>query len=163
MKRINTWKDAMATGLLKFDAGDGLVTEIPVGGPNQSPAVATVAELPTASQSLGKLFYVIAEGLPYFSDGVGWQSINEGARGPGGPAGPGVPEGGVANQMLRKDGSGTANEWVTPTKALVGLPNVDNTADLDKPVSLATAQELETKQARLYEDPAKPGYLLIGG
>lgn len=145
MRRINSWSDVMATGLLKFDAGDGLVTQIPVGGPNQSPAVQSIADLPEASSSLGQLFYVISESLPYFSDGVGWQSINEGARGPAGPAGDGVPEGGLANQVLRKNSSGSSSEWVSLSKTLVGLSNVDNTADADKPISIAVSSALAGK------------------
>lgn len=83
--------------------------------------------------------------------------------GEAGPAGPGVPEGGNAFQLIRKNPAGTTTEWVTPTKTLVGLSNVDNTRDVDKPVSLDMQRELETKQPLIIEDPANPGYLLIGG
>ena len=80
-----------------------------------------------------------------------------------GPAGPGVPTGGTALQMIRKNSAGTTTEWVTPTKSIVGLNNVDNTRDLDKPISLAVQQELDTKMSALIEDPNDPGFYLIGG
>lgn len=62
-----------------------------------------------------------------------------------GPAGPGVPTGGTAFQMIRKNSAGTTTEWVTPTKSIVGLNNVDNTSDLNKPVSAATTSALNGK------------------
>ena len=65
-----------------------------------------------------------------------------------GPAGAGVPEGGAANQLIRKNSTGTTTEWVSPSKSLVGLSNVDNTADADKPVSTAVAAELVKKVAK---------------
>ena len=56
-------------------------------------------------------------------------------KGDKGDTGTGVPDAGDALQVMRMDSDGIATEWVTPSKAIVGLSNVDNTADADKPVS----------------------------
>lgn len=66
-------------------------------------------------------------------------------RGAVGETGPGVPAGGTALQLLRKNTGNTTTEWTTPTKALVGLGNVDNTSDANKPVSTAQAEALGLK------------------
>ena len=66
-------------------------------------------------------------------------------RGAVGETGPGVPAGGTALQLLRKNTGNTTTEWTTPTKALVGLGNVDNTSDASKPVSTAQATALGLK------------------
>jgi len=47
---------------------------------------------------------------------------------------------GTSAQYWRGDKS-----WQTLNKAAVGLPNVDNTSDLDKPVSTATQTALDAK------------------
>lgn len=52
-----------------------------------------------------------------------------------GPPGVGVPAGGAALQVVRKDAAGIGTEWATTDKALVGLSNVDNTSDAGKPIS----------------------------
>lgn len=106
----------------------------------------TVATLPTANAgNRGWLVYVTAEGKPYFSNGTSWQPINNGTQGEPGPAGPGVPEGGSALQVIRKNSVNTTTEWATLTKSLVGLGNVDNTSDDNKPVSAATTVALNGK------------------
>ncbi|MEU5838571.1 hypothetical protein ABZ820_33565 [Streptomyces diacarni] len=86
-----------------------------------------------------------------------------GAPGPAGPAGPGVPEGGSAGQILRKDSTGQSTVWATLSGSVVGLGNVDNTADANKPVSTPQAAVIALKQNKLVEDPADPGFYLIGG
>lgn len=60
-------------------------------------------------------------------------------KGDKGDRGDGVPAGGTALQYLRKDAAGAVTEWATLNKASVGLTNVDNTSDADKPVSLSQA------------------------
>lgn len=62
-----------------------------------------------------------------------------------GDPGEGVPTGGEPLQVVRKNVAGTDTEWVTPTKSMVGLSNVDNTADVDKPISTATQSALDGK------------------
>lgn len=47
---------------------------------------------------------------------------------------------------LKNNGSGTLS-WAAPTKSDVGLGNVDNTADANKPISSATQAALDGKQA----------------
>lgn len=84
-----------------------------------------------------------------------------GAPGPPGPAGPGVPAGGAAGQVLRKDSTGNGTVWDTITGALVGLGNVDNTTDANKPVSGPQATAIALKQNKLVKDPE--GFYLIGG
>lgn len=65
----------------------------------------------------------------------------QGEQGPAGPAGegvpgPGVPAGGTTGQFLVKTGFiDYATQWSFIDKYSVGLGNVDNTADLEKPLS----------------------------
>lgn len=66
-------------------------------------------------------------------------------RGPRGITGVGVPEGGTTGQVLRK-GSGDDLEYATLTKTEFGLGNVDNTSDLNKPVSTPQQAALNDKQ-----------------
>lgn len=73
--------------------------------------------------------------------------VTEGEQGEPGPPGAGVPAGGSSLQLIRKNSAGTTTEWVTPSRALVGLSNVDNTADEDKPISTATQTALDGKAA----------------
>lgn len=56
-------------------------------------------------------------------------------EGPQGPPGVGVPTGGTALQYVRKNSGNTDTEWATLSKASVGLSNVDNTSDTNKPLS----------------------------
>lgn len=76
--------------------------------------------------------------------------VDNGIKGePGvpGPAGPGVPDGGLENQALVKIDSVDYNtEWATIDKSFVGLSLVDNTADIDKPISNATQTALDDKE-----------------
>lgn len=66
--------------------------------------------------------------------------------GPQGIPGPGVPIGGTINQALTKiDGTNYNTEWSTIDKNFVGLDQVDNTADIDKPVSTAQQNALNLK------------------
>lgn len=67
-------------------------------------------------------------------------------RGDTGATGPGVPNGGTTDQVLKKNSNTDQDtEWHTPVKADVGLPNVDNTSDANKPVSTATQTALDAK------------------
>lgn len=80
-----------------------------------------------------------------------------------GPAGPGVPEGGSTGQYIEKTSSGTTR-WATPTKAKVGLPNVDNTSDLNKPISIAMQQALDAKPSQIEVEFAMESKAdLVGG
>jgi hypothetical protein len=51
---------------------------------------------------------------------------------------------GSANQVLITDGSGVAS-WSTPNDTMVGLENVDNTSDVNKPISTATQTALDLR------------------
>lgn len=72
-----------------------------------------------------------------------------------GPAGPaadpgdienGVPEGGTVGQLLKKLSSTDYDaDWATLVKGDVGLGNVDNTSDANKPISTATQTALDLK------------------
>lgn len=64
------------------------------------------------------------------------------AKGDKGDTGAGVPAGGSALQVIRKNAGNTSTEWATLVKASVGLSNVDNTSDANKPVSNATQSAL---------------------
>lgn len=52
-------------------------------------------------------------------------------------------------KYLRVNAAETGTEWHTLTKSDVGLSNVDNTADIDKPLSTATTLALSGKQDTL--------------
>lgn len=52
---------------------------------------------------------------------------------------------GTAGQFLTVNTGATAPEWTTITKSTVGLGNVDNTSDTNKPVSTATQTALNLK------------------
>lgn len=60
-----------------------------------------------------------------------------------------LPSGGTVNQVLAKltnvDG---AVQWLTITKSLVGLSQVNNTADIDKPLSNAAISALNDKASK---------------
>jgi hypothetical protein len=67
-----------------------------------------------------------------------------------GPVGEGVagnlPAGGTTGQITQKLSPADFDAgWVTPTKATVGLANVDNTSDANKPISTATQTALNAK------------------
>lgn len=95
----------------------------------------------------------------------------EGAEGPEGPqgiqgvkgdAGPGVQTGGTAGQVLAKvNGTDFNTQWKTLAKADVGLGNVDNTSDANKPVSAAAQTALDAKAAAATTISAGTG--LTGG
>lgn len=102
------------------------------------------------------------------SQGIKGDKGDTGATGPKGdtgalgPVGAGVPSGGTALQYIRKTADNTTTEWatlapggvtsvntrtgaVTLSKSDVGLGNVDNTSDANKPVSNATQTALNGK------------------
>jgi len=58
------------------------------------------------------------------------------------------PGSGSSGDLLQYNG--TTADWVTPDKTLVGLSNVDDTSDLNKPISTATQTALDGKQDELY-------------
>lgn len=67
-------------------------------------------------------------------------------KGDKGDNGAGLPYGGLTNQVLTKIDNVNGNTyWATVDKTFVGLANVDNTADINKPVSSATQTALDTK------------------
>jgi len=64
-----------------------------------------------------------------------------------GPPGVGIATGGTTGQFLQKNSNTNFDtSWVTITKSTVGLGNVDNTSDLNKPISTATQTALNAKQ-----------------
>ncbi len=64
-----------------------------------------------------------------------------------GDPGTGVTTGGTANQALTKiDGVDYNTQWSTIDKTFVGLGNVDNTSDVNKPVSTAQATAIGVVQ-----------------
>ena len=59
---------------------------------------------------------------------------------------------GAAGQILLYNGA--SFDWNTPDNTLVGLDRVDNTSDLDKPISTATQAALDAKEDSLPVDAA---------
>lgn len=71
----------------------------------------------------------------------------QGETGATGATGAGVNDGGTTGQVLRKASNADQDtEWHTPVKADVGLSNVDNTSDANKPVSTAQATAIGVVQ-----------------
>jgi hypothetical protein len=69
-----------------------------------------------------------------------------GATGAAGPTGAGVAAGGTTGQVLAKQSATDFDtDWETLTKSSVGLGNVDNTSDANKPISTATQTALDGK------------------
>ena len=63
-----------------------------------------------------------------------------------GDTGQGLAAGGTTGQLLRKTSNADFDtSWVTADKSLVGLSNVDNTSDANKPISTATQTALDLK------------------
>ena len=78
-----------------------------------------------------------------------YESI-KGAPGTNGTNGQGVIPGGTTYQVLAKtSGTDYATQWKTIDKTAVGLPNVDNTTDLAKPVSTATQSAINAAVANV--------------
>lgn len=89
----------------------------------------------------GQLSYVEGVGLQIFTDDE-WSEFQPGATGPAGPTGPaGDPATNLVTSVAGRDGV------VVLVKADVGLDNVDNTADANKPVSTAQAAAIALKLA----------------
>lgn len=64
----------------------------------------------------------------------------------GGGGGHGLPAGGSTGQALLKSSDADyAAAWATLTKAMVGLGNVDNTSDAEKPISTAAQTALDNR------------------
>lgn len=102
------------------------------------------------SQPAGFSFLSTTDGMLYIREtavsGVWSEGIPFG-KGEDGTPGVGVPEGGLTGQTLQKlseDDYDTA--WQSLNKSSVGLGNVDNTSDLDKPISTLTQEALDEKQ-----------------
>lgn len=70
---------------------------------------------------------------------------DKGDKGDKGDPGDGIPAGGAALQIIRRNAGNTTTEWITLDRSHVGLTNVDNTSDADKPVSTAVASALQGK------------------
>jgi len=72
----------------------------------------------------------------------------KGTPGSNGTNGQGVPIGGTVGQVLAKTSSTDyATTWQTLNKTSMGLDNVDNTSDLNKPVSTAVADAIASAVA----------------
>ena len=68
-------------------------------------------------------------------------------------SGGGVPVGGITGQVIAKNSNTDYDaSWKTLAKADVGLANVDNTSDADKPVSTAQATAIGLKQDAMGAD-----------
>ena len=70
---------------------------------------------------------------PYISGGTWWigsTNTNVAATGPQGPAGPGVPSGGTAGQVLTKvDGTDYNTEWATPSGGSISVSVAGSTTE----------------------------------
>ena len=68
-------------------------------------------------------------------------------NGKNGEKGEGLTAGGTVGQVLAKKNSTDYDcKWMTLDKSTVGLGNVDNTSDADKPISTATQTALDNKE-----------------
>jgi hypothetical protein len=95
-----------------------------------------VSELPVTGHEGDA--YIVDGDLYIWIEDTGW--INSGRI-----VGPGLPLGGTDGQIVVKQGATDfATVWVTLTKDLIGLGNVDNTSDVNKPISTATQTAIDT-------------------
>lgn len=108
-------------------------------------AVALVGDLPSSNNTAGDA-YMVGTNL-YVWSGSAWVNTGD-IKGDTGAAGPGVPSGGTSSQSLIKlTNTSYDTGWATLDKTYVGLDNVDNTADIDKPLSTATTAALGSRVA----------------
>lgn len=89
-------------------------------------------------------------GLLSAADKVKLDGIAAGANKYAHPSGDGnqhVPATGTINngKLLQAGATAGSMQWVAPTKAMVGLGNVDNTSDANKPVSTAQKTAIDKK------------------
>jgi hypothetical protein len=96
---------------------------------------------------------VLEKGVLFGIQGAqGIQGIqgDQGAQGIQGIPGIGIAAGGSIGQVLKKaSATDYDTTWLTLDKTAVGLSNVDNTSDANKPISTATQTALNGKQATI--------------
>lgn len=95
---------------------------------------------PADALNRNKIVVNVGDGLPNIE-----LPLDGNFGGAQGDKGEGIPTGGEPLQVVRKTAAGTTTEWVTLTPGTVGLSNVDNTADAEKPLSEPHKQALLSK------------------
>lgn len=95
---------------------------------------------PADALNRNKIVVSVGDGLPEIE-----LPLDGNFGGGQGEKGEGIPAGGEPLQVVRKTAAGTTTEWVTLTPGTVGLSNVDNTADAEKPLSEPQKQALLSK------------------
>lgn len=126
---------------LTFLQGVVFVTEEPIGGSYPQAEVQT--EMVRTDDTRAVITVEPKGGCAWMSDpSIPILTV----KGETGATGPGIATGGTTGQLLQKASSTNFDtSWITPTKTLVGLGNVDNTTDLGKPISTATQTALNGK------------------
>lgn len=113
--------------------------------PNDADLVPSIVVNPDGSKRNRLFRYALLKGLPG----------NDGTNGQG------VPTGGTTSQVLQKASNANYDtQWVTMTlnKAAVGLGNVDNTSDVNKPVSTATQAAIDAAVASAIAQSKQQSY-----
>ena len=113
--------------------------------PNDDDLVPSIVVNPDGSKRNRLFPYALLKGLPG----------NDGTNGQG------VPTGGTTSQVLQKASNANYDtQWVTMslTKAAVGLGNVDNTSDVNKPVSTATQAAIDAAVASAIAQAKQQSY-----
>lgn len=138
------------------------------GLPNDALATYGVASVVTGPD--GSLADIFNSGDDVHLNDLGQAKTSEelikpsgGPQGAPGFPGAGVPAGGTALQLLRKNSAGTTTEWFTPSKSTVGLGNVDNTRDADKPLSNAVKAVLDAKATLSEQEVLENVYTYLTG
>lgn len=127
-------------------------------------SVTTLAALPAANvDNFGLIIFTIAKNKSYYSSGTAWGPVSTGAQDLPGTCRDGVPSGGNPMAANWKSNVGTTTKWARVTTSYIECGQVASTPDTQKPVSGRQWEGFATKQAKITEDPANPGYLLIGG
>lgn len=133
---------------IALTSGFKLQAETPLDARLQVQTLAERDELVTIHAAYeGMNVYVIDEKKTYEYKGNSvWEASVTGVAyiHPTTPGNKHIPAGGAAGQILDYAADGTA-KWITPDKKTVGLDKVDNTADLDKPISTAAQAALDDK------------------
>lgn len=126
--------------------GPVYTTTVDLAVKNSEVVIASISAAKTSITAVSFLSGPVGPAGPHGPQGSAGPQGVKGDQGDQGPAGVGIASGGNTSQMLTKNSNANYDtSWHTLGKSDVGLSSVDNTADVDKPVSTATLAALTGK------------------
>lgn len=126
-------RERFVTAMAKRQEAEEILQLIESGGTGEAgsiPTVATVASLSGEDPGAGHIRYVIENDTLYTNNGTNWAAVAGGGSG-------------------AVDSVNGMTGVVVLTASSIGLGDVDNTSDLDKPISTAMQDALDLKQDAL--------------